>query len=129
MSTERAQRWGAPVLGLVIGVVYFGIFLAWGKVWMAVFGLAVMWVYSALLVAGSRRSETVALMRGEVSDERRRQINLRASAFALNVLVVVMVGMVLYEFARGHDGRPWTWLAAIFALSYGGATAFYARRG
>ncbi|WP_026416760.1 hypothetical protein [Actinomadura oligospora] len=129
MSTERAQRWGAPALGAVAGVVYFVIFMAWGEVWMAVFGLAVMWVYSALLVLGSRRSETVALMRGEVKDERHRQINLRVSSFTLNVLVVVMVGAMIFELARGHDGRPWTWLAAVFALTYGGATAFYSRHG
>ncbi|MEV4254578.1 DUF2178 domain-containing protein [Spirillospora sp. NPDC049652] len=129
MTTERAERWGAPVLGVVAGVAYFVLFMAWGKVWMAVFGVAVMWAYSALLVLGSRRSETVALMRGEVTDERRRQINLRASSFTLNILVVAMVGALLAELGRGHDGRPWTWLGAVFALSYGGATAYYARRG
>lgn len=129
MSTERAQSWGAPVIGVLAGVVYFVIFMVWDELWMAVFGLAVMWIYSALLVFGSRRSETVALMRGEAKDERHRQINLRASSFTLNVMVVVMVGALLYELSRGHSGQPWTWLAAVFALAYGGSTAFYARRG
>ncbi|RFU41047.1 DUF2178 domain-containing protein [Actinomadura logoneensis] len=135
MTTEKtrpaggAQHWGTPALGVVAGVVYFAIFIAWGKVGMALFGVAVMWIYAAVLVLGSRRSETVAMMRGEVTDERRTQISLRASSFALNVLVVAMVGGLLVELGRGHDGRPWTWLAALFAVSYGGATAYYAHRG
>lgn len=40
---------------------------------------------------------------------------------------MIVAGLV--EMARGHDGSPYTWLAAIGGIAYGLAVAFFRWRG
>ncbi|WNM35932.1 DUF2178 domain-containing protein [Streptomyces sp. Li-HN-5-11] len=135
MSTEqkpeatRGQRWVVPAVGLAIGVGYVAIFLARRDPGMAVAGFLIMAAYVLLLVAASRRSEAIALLRGETTDERRHAINQRAAAFTLHVLVLVLLAGFVTELLRGHSGHPWDWLCAVTGATYIIATVSFSRRG
>lgn len=128
-QTTRGQRWGVPALGLAIGVGYIAIFLARGEPGMAVTGFVVMAVYVLILVTGSRRSEAAALLRGETTDERRHAINQRASAFTMNVMVLVLLTGFVTSLIRGDSGHPWDVLCGVAGAVYIGSTIFFSRRG
>lgn len=125
---RRGRRWIVPLTGLLGGVGYLVVFLVHDDPVMAAVGFLIMAAYAVFLLVGSRKSETVALLNGELSDERRQQINLRVSTFTLNVLTLVLVGALFVSLARGHDGQPWALLCAVLAVAYLGATVYYSRR-
>lgn len=128
-EATRGQRWAVPAVGLAVGVGYVAIFLARHDPGMAVAGFVIMAAYVLLLVVASRRSEAVALLRGETTDERRHAINQRAAAVTLHVLALVLVGGFMTELIRGHSGHPWDWLSAVLGATYILATVSFSRRG
>ncbi|MFC0843249.1 DUF2178 domain-containing protein [Streptomyces noboritoensis] len=128
-EATRGQRWGVPALGLAIGVGYIAIFLARNDPGMAATGFVIMAVYVLILVTASRRSEAAALLRGETTDERRHAINQRASAFTMNVLVLVLLTGFVTELIRGNSGHPWDVLCGVTGLVYIAATIYFSRRG
>jgi len=101
-----AAAWTGGQLGA--GVIALGI--------TAGFGLLV-------LVAG--RSETIRGLRGDGRDERFAQIDLRATAAAGLVLIVVLIVSWLAEVAGGPSGSPYDWLGVIGGLTYLLAVAFF----
>jgi uncharacterized membrane protein len=125
----RGQRWAVPATGLAIGVGYVAIFLARDDPEMAVAGFVIMAAYVLVLVVVSRRSEAVALLRGETTDERRSAIQQRASAFTLHVLVLVLLAGFVTEMIRGKSGHPWDLLCAVGGVTYIIATVTFSRRG
>jgi Na+/melibiose symporter-like transporter len=58
-------------------------------------------------VVFSRRSEAVALLREDATDERRSMITTKAAANTLYVLVTLAVVMVFVQLARGMDTGTW----------------------
>ncbi|GAA1086793.1 MULTISPECIES: DUF2178 domain-containing protein [Streptomyces violaceusniger group] len=128
-ETTRSQRWAVPVVGLAMGVGFIAVFLARNDPGMAVAGFVIMAAYVLILVMASRRSESAALLRGQTTDERRRAINQRASAFTLNVLVLVLLAGFVTELIRGHSGHPWDVLCAAGGVTYILATIYFSRRG
>lgn len=129
-SRARGSRgsWTVPVTAILIGGAYLAIYLGHHDVVMAVFGLLVMLGYAAILVFGSRRSEAVALLRGETGDERRRSIEQRAAALTLYVLAVVLVGGCLISLIRGRESSTWTSLCAVVGGTYLLSTIVLTRR-
>ncbi|MEY9864004.1 hypothetical protein ABH935_009658 [Catenulispora sp. GAS73] len=121
--------WTVPVTAAVMGGVFLAIYLSHHDVGMAVSGLVIMIAYAAVLVFGSRRSEAVALLRGETGDERRRSIELRASALTLHVLTLVLVGGYLVSLIRGHESMTWAGLCAVLGATYLLSTIILTRRG
>ena len=82
------------------------------------------------LVVASRRSETVALLRGGLDDERRESINLRANAVTGVVLTVVLVGgFVVSLVTDGPDTAVWSALCAVAGVTFTASTAWYSARG
>ncbi|MFD9904898.1 DUF2178 domain-containing protein [Streptomyces sp. NPDC059063] len=128
-ETTRTQRWAVPAVGLAMGAVFVAVFLARHEPGVAAGGLVVMATYVLILVRASRRSEPVALLRGQSTDERRRAINQRASAFTLHVLVAVLLAGFVTELVRGNSGHPWDVLAGLGGVTYTLATVYFARRG
>lgn len=119
--TRSGRRGVATVLAVcaLAGLAYLVIGLATDQTRFGVIGLLIMLAYGAVLLIGRRRSEGVALLAGEVTDERREQLVLRSLAFTANVLVAVLVGGFLVTLAMESD------LANVFAaLSAVGALAF-----
>ena len=78
-----------------------------------VISLAIMVAFAALLVVLERRSDTVAVMRRPGLDERSRSLDLHATAFAGLVVILAVIGMFLYEIARGRDPSPYGQLGAL----------------
>ncbi|MGI8506087.1 MAG: hypothetical protein ACR2MK_04655 [Solirubrobacteraceae bacterium] len=90
--------------------------------------LGIMVAFGAVFLFGGR-SETIRGLRGDGRDERFAQIDMRASLFAgMAVLIAVLIAFVI-ELGRGHDGNPFTWLAAIGGASYLAAIVYLRVRG
>ena len=126
-DVSRRQRWIVPALCLFAGIGYVAIFLYRREPWMAVSGFVIMAVYGLVLVLASRRSETAAVLRGELTDERRVDINRQASAFTLNVLILVALGGFVISLLQGHDGNPWILICAVAGATYLGSTTYFTR--
>lgn len=125
---RTAVFWLTPGIGVVAGLAYF--LAAWlsGQPGLGVALLAIMLAFSAAMVLGSRRSETV---RGLLDrrDERITRIDLVATATAGTALVIaVLIGAVI-ELGRGHSGAPYTWLAAVAGFVYIAAVVVQRVRG
>jgi hypothetical protein len=119
--TRNGRRGITSVLAVCViaGLAYLGIGLATDQARFGVIGLLIMLAYGAVLLIGRSRSEGVALLAGEVTDERREQLMLRSLAFTANVLVTVLVVGFLVTLAMESD------LATVFAaLSAVGALTF-----
>lgn len=89
--------------------------------------LGIMLGYAAVLVV-FRRSEPVAMLSEESTDERRRLIQLKAGYFSLNVVTLLVLGGFLVDLLRGGDGSPWALIAAVGAVSFVAALIFHSRR-
>ena len=57
-------------------------------------------------------------LRGDGRDEYWERIDLRATALAGSVLIAIVIGMCLWEWAHGRDGSPYTQLGALAGVSY-----------
>jgi hypothetical protein len=79
--------------------------------------LAIMTVFGGFVLLGGR-SETIRGLRGDGRDERFRQLDLTATAFAGIVVITTIIVAFIIEVARGHDGSPYAWLGAIAGLAY-----------
>ena len=82
-----------------------------------------------LLILVSGRSETVRGLRGDARDERFRQIDIRATAFAGTILVLTLTAVWLIELGRGRSGSPYSELMAVGGVAYLAAIAFMRWRG
>jgi hypothetical protein len=111
------------VCGLLLAVAA----LIAGDVGYALFSIALFAAVAVAIAAGGR-SETIRGLRGDGADERFRAIDLNATAFAGSVVIVVVVVTLVVQIARGHDGNPYTWLAAVGGAAYIGAHVRGARR-
>jgi hypothetical protein len=122
------SRWFLPVFSAGMGGVTLAAAWTGGQLATGVIGLGVMAGFGlVILLAG--RSETVRGLRGDGRDERFAQIDLRATAAAGLVLIVVLIVGWLTEIARGHSGSPYDWLCAIGGLAYLLAVALFRWRG
>ncbi|MGE3285539.1 MAG: hypothetical protein AB7J32_05470 [Pseudonocardia sp.] len=110
-------RWATPAVGVLIGLAYLAAGWAAGDLTFGLTGLAIMLALSVGLVLAARRSETV---RGLLDhrDERISAIDLRATAFAGMVVIVLVIGAFIVEIARGGDGMPYAWLGAAGGIAY-----------
>jgi hypothetical protein len=111
------SRWWMPALSLFIGALMFGAFALGGEVGQGVFSFGLMAAVAALFFFGSR-SETLQGLGGPGRDERWAMIDLRATAFAGMVTILVIIGAFLYEVADGGDGGPYTQLGAVAGVAY-----------
>lgn len=109
--------WLTPICGVAAGVVFLASSWLGGHPGLGIVCLAIMVVFSGVLVLASRRSETV---RGLLDhrDERLSAIDMRATAASGLVLILVVIGAATVELARGQSGAPYTWLGAVAGLAY-----------
>ncbi len=129
MSTV-GNRWAVPGLCVFVGLAYLGIGIARADYGFGVFGLLVMLAYGAAVLSFSRRSEVAALLAGSGSDERRAQIQLRASAATAHVLVLAVVAGAMWALAAGSRYvGVFCGLAALAGVTFVAATVWFSRRG
>ena len=133
MIKERSQantrsKWFMPLFSLGLGGVVLAASWLGGHLGAGAVSLAIMAGFGLfVLLAG--RSETIRGLRGDGRDERLAQIDLRATAAAGLVLIIVLIVNWLAEIARGHSGSPYYWLCAIGGLAYALAVALFRWRG
>ena len=96
------SKWFLPGFALALGLVMFAAQWLGGNPEAGLGSLAIMAVFGAFLLIGGR-SETIRGLRGDGSDERFRQIDLRATAFAGGVVIVAIIVAFVVEVARGHE--------------------------
>ena len=114
---RRHSKWAMPLFSLGLGFVFLGIQWSNGDLVGGLVSFAIMAVFGAVILFGGR-SETIRGLRGDGRDERFRQIDVNATAFAgLVVITCVLVGFFV-EFARGKDGNPYGFLGAAAGLAY-----------
>ena len=122
MTKDRSRgithsKWFLPSFSFVLGLVILAVAWLGGQPVEGVFGLAGLTAFGLVfLLAG--RSETIRGLRGDGRDERFRQIDINATAFAGLVVMLAVIGSVLVSLARGHDGGPNTWLAPVAGFAY-----------
>jgi hypothetical protein len=117
MSRSTRSRYQLPAFCALLGVLIAGAFLHAGRGGEAIFSLILFGAIALALLFGGR-SETIRVVRGDLSDERWRSHDLRATAFTGIVLIFVLLGAWLVSIARGHDGQPYNALCAVGGVAY-----------
>jgi hypothetical protein len=121
-------RWRVPAVAVAAGLAMLAAQWSAGYSGRGLASLGIMLAFAAGLVVFSSRSGMVEVMRDPGADERTALLDLRATAFAGGVLIMVVVGAFIYETARGNDGTPYTWLAAVAGVAYLAALVVLQRR-
>jgi hypothetical protein len=116
-------KWFLPAFCVVLGLAVLTAQWIGGNAHGGLVSLALLSGFGVLILVGGR-SETVRGLRGDGRDERFRMIDVRATAFAGTVLILVLSGTWLVELARGHDGSPYGELMAVGGVTYLAAIAF-----
>jgi hypothetical protein len=112
------SKWLVPGLSVAMGMLFLGVQWASGDLGGGLVSLAIMVGLAAVLVAFSGRSALVDVMRNPRADERSAMLDLRATAFSGIVLILVVIGAVIYELARGQNPSPYAQLGAIAGVAY-----------
>jgi hypothetical protein len=86
-------------------------------------GFAVAVAYGAVVTWLGSRSDTASMIAGRPVDERAEHIHLEASALALGISAVVILGAVAVGLATGGQWQPFAFMACVVALAYLGAVA------
>ena len=129
-TPSPAGRWAAPLLSAIVGSTVGAALVSQGRTGEGIAIGGILVAYAVFLVVASRRSETVALLRGGLDDERRESINLRANAVTGVVLTVVLVGgFVVSLVTDGPDTAVWSALCAVAGVTFTASTAWYSARG
>jgi hypothetical protein len=128
-KVDSRQRWAVPIVSVLLGALLLAVAAVGGQLYAGIGGAGIMLAYAAVLVLFGRRSESVALLGGDVSDERRVALTIKATVFTAYVLIVVILGAWLWEVGHGRDGSPYGELSAIGGLSFLAATIVLGRRG
>lgn len=116
------------VVGVLVGVIYLLIGLARGEPKSGLIGLAIMMLFTAVLVVGARFSDTIALLADDVHEERHVHIHQKAALVTINILAAVLVIALVADVVAGGDGMPYAWLAAVAIVVYFGTIMLLSRR-
>jgi hypothetical protein len=110
-------KWFLPLFSVALGLVLLAAQWIGGNAKSGLGSLAIMTAFGALILLGGR-SETIRGLRGDGRDERFRELDIRATAFAGLVVILAIIVAFTVEVARGHSGFPYAWLGAIAGLAY-----------
>jgi hypothetical protein len=117
MNKVASSQLAVPVIAAAIGIAYLVAGLAGGQTRFGVTGFLVMIVFGGAMWLLRGRSETVKGLLDH-RDERINDMDLRATAAAGAVVLVVTIGAFVVEVARGNSGAPYYWLGAIGGVAY-----------
>ena len=96
---------------------FFVAFWIGDNVGSGLFSLAVLGGLGLLIAVGGR-SETIRGLRGDGRDEYWAGLDRDATLIAGGALLVLVIGMCLWEWAHGRDGSPYTQLGAVTGVVY-----------
>src|SRR6516165_2760376 len=111
------SKWFMPAFAVALGLIVFVAQWIGGDPQSGLVSFAILAGFGALLLLGGR-SETIRGLRGDGRDERFRQIDIHATALAGVAVIVAIIIAFIVELARGHNGSPYGWLAAIGGITY-----------
>ncbi|MEU4324078.1 hypothetical protein [Nonomuraea dietziae] len=123
------KRWFFPVFCLLLGLLMGVPVMARGEVVLGLALVGIMAGYATFLLLTRKRSETTAMLSGELGDERRRLNELRARGATAHVLSMVVVGGFFVQIWRGEDPMPFALLGAVGGVAYVVALVYFSRRG
>lgn len=124
-SQSRLVPTACVVLGLAL-LVIAGVRGIWG---FGIAGLLVMFTYAAVLIATRRRSETMGLLAGDVSDERQARIMTSALAMTAQVWLLVILGGFFYGLITDAEYTGlFSALSAVGGVSFAASVFVYSRR-
>jgi hypothetical protein len=109
--------WFLPVFAAAIGLACLAAFWIGGEPGAGLWSLGVMLAFGLLFALGGR-FELIRGLRGDGRDEYWARIDLHATALAGTVVISVVIGMCLWEWAHGRDGTPYSQLGAIGGVAY-----------
>ena len=110
------SRWFLPAFSVGVGLIMLAAQAVGGHPGQGVVSLIIMSMFG--IAVGAGRGDTVRGFRGDGTDERFQEMNLKATAFCGQVLILVVIVAFIVEIARGHTGAPYYWLGAIAGLAY-----------
>jgi len=116
-TTMPRSKWFLPGFSAALGLAFLAALWAGGKPRDGLFSLGVMTVVGLLILLGGR-SETIRGLRGDGRDERFARLDLVATAIAGNVLIGIVIGACVWEWAHGRDGTPFVQLGAVAGVAY-----------
>jgi hypothetical protein len=122
------SRWFLPLFAVALGLIVFVAQWIGGDPRSGLVSFAIVAGFGLLVLLGGR-SETIRGLRGDGRDERFRQIDIHATALAGLAVITAVIVAFLVEVARGHNGTPYTWLAAIGGITYIAAIIIFRIRG
>ena len=128
-DTYRRSRWLMPSVALMLGGVYLAAQWIGGDATGGLISFGIMAVFAAILVLLDGRSGAIEIMRRPARDERARNIDLAATAFAGIVVITIILVAVMVQFARGEDPSPYAQLGAVGGVAYLIALIGMQRRG
>ena len=111
------SKWFLPGFTVAMGIVILVAEWIGGDPVGGVIALAIATGFAGLVLLGGR-SETIRGLRGDGRDERFRQIDIHATAISGLAVISAIIIAIIVEVARGHDGSPYTWLAAVAGIAY-----------
>lgn len=127
--TAAISKWTVPIVGLVLGLLISAAMLGSNaSPAQAAVSFAIVAGYAIVLRLLQSRSDVASLLSGLPRDERWETINLRALSLAAQVMAIVLVGAFLVTQFGKADATPYTWLGALFALTYLGGILWYRQR-
>ncbi len=122
------SKWFLPLFAVALGLLMFAAQWIGGDPMGGLGSLGVMGALGALFLFGGR-SETIRGLRGDGRDERFRQIDVRATAFAGLAVIAAIIIAFIVEVAQGHSGSPYSWLGAVAGVAYVLALVVFRWRG
>jgi hypothetical protein len=118
MEKTMGAKWAVPAIGIASGLLLFVASAIGGQPVLGLGMLAVMVIYSLVVVGLSGRSETAGILAGRPADERLASFNIVATAVAGTVAIVVAIGGFLLSIARGESGMDFALVAAAAGIGY-----------
>ena len=117
MTAVHKTKWFLPLFSLGLGLVFLAALWAGGERRVGIEALVIMSALGLVLLVGGR-SDFVRGLRGDGRDEYWQRIDVHATALAGNVVIVVIIGMCVWEWAHGRSGSPYTALGAVAGVAY-----------
>lgn len=117
MHKTQKKTWWLPAVAVVIGVAYLVAGIIGDELVFGIGGFVAMLVIVGVVMMMRGNSETVQGL-VERNDERINDIDLRATAAAGSVVLVATLVAFVVDIARGEDGSPYFWLAALGGAAY-----------
>jgi hypothetical protein len=117
MATRRLPWWWLTSVSILLGLGCLAAFWVGGNPWQGLFSFLLLAAFGAVFAVGGR-SDAIRGLRGDGRDEYWRQLDWDATGLAGGLLILVVVGMCMWEWAHGRDGTPYTQLGAIAGVAY-----------